>query len=78
MTSKPRPRRLTKRQRAVLALAADGVALRRRGAYGEHQAEYVDPSWVASITLDKLLAQGRLVPGTGWGTFVLPPERGGK
>jgi hypothetical protein len=70
--------RLTKRQRAVLALAANGIALRRRGAFGEHQAEYSDPSWVASITLDKLIAQGRLIPGKGWGTFVLPPEEGKK
>ena len=74
---KARPR-ITKRQRAVLALAANGIALRRRGAFGERQAEYKDPSWVASITLDKLIAAGRLIPGQGWGTFVPPPQKGEK
>ena len=75
MTARPR---LTKRQRAVLALAAQGRALRRRGAFGEHHAAFDDPTWVASITLDKLIAQGRLVAGEGWGTFVLAPDKGEK
>lgn len=69
-------RRLTETKRAALAVLASGRVLRRRGAYGESHSS--DPSFFGSRTLDQMQADGLIVPGDSWGTFVAAPSKGEK
>lgn len=64
-------RRLTKRQRAIIAHCRAGNTIRRRGAYGEGQAGPGDLRFAASITIDQLIREGWLVPADGWGEYRL-------
>jgi hypothetical protein len=58
-------------QRVYAAIAAFGV-VRRRGGYGNADRDNPNPQFAASVTIDKMLSRGQLVPGASWGTYTTP------
>lgn len=64
-------RKLTRRQRAIVAHCMAGNTIRRRGAYGTAQVELSDLSFASSVSIDQLLRDGWLRPAAGWGEYEL-------
>jgi hypothetical protein len=62
-------RRLTPVQWRVLAVAAAGEMVRRRGAFGVEHAGADDPRFAASRTIDALWRRGLLRPSQSWGAY---------
>lgn len=72
MTDRPKHRPTPAQRRVMAALAAGGI-VRRRGAFGEHQAALDDPRFAASITIDILWRNGLIRPAASWGAYEATP-----
>jgi hypothetical protein len=60
---------LTATQRRLLASLGRGGLVRRRGAFGDHQAEVNDTRFASCRTIDALVRKGMLRPAEWWGSF---------
>lgn len=66
--------RLTPAQKRVMAAVAGGGLVRRRGAFGDRQAETSDARFAGERTINILIRRGLLRHAQAWGAYEAAPQ----